>query len=379
MVESGSVGGWAQQIQLLLERLQESGELEGRPGSNQPLTYELEIAGQGGRRLRIEIDRRIDYRDRRPPAVHVAPCSGPGGTEHPSHIPCCLEGLSEAVFWVDEAARLAYANAAFCDLLGCTREELLGTRLSEFVPNLAPAGWPERWREAKERGSAVWQAACRTRRGADLSAEFSANHLEFGGQEYALVLVRDVTEAKRMREALEEDERRYRTLFECAGGGIFLMRGERFVDSNRKTLEMFGCTREQMIGRTPAEFSPARQPDGRDSREKAREMIARALAGEVLSFEWQHCRPDGTLLDVQVTLNRVEIQGESQLLAVLTDVTERKRAEGALRESERRLRELLETVQFIAVMLDTSGNITVCNDYLARLTGWPTQEALGKN
>jgi len=327
----------------------------------------------------LQIDRRIDCRDQRLPTVPVASCSAPGRAEHPWNSACCLESLSEAVFWADEAARLAYANEAFCDLLGGTREELLGTRLSRFMPDLQPEGWRERWREAKERGSAAWQTECRTGNGVAFPAELRMNHLEFGGQEYALVLVRDITEPTRMRKALEESERRYRALFECAGESILLVRGERFVDCNRKALEMYGCTREQILGRTLADFSPALQPDGRDSREKAREMIARALAEEVLSFEWQHCRSDGTPFDVQVSLNRAEILGEFHLLAVLKDVTERKRAEGSLRESERRLRELLETVHLMAIVLDTGGNITFGNDYFLRLTGWRIPDAMGQN
>ncbi|MGO9094014.1 MAG: PAS domain S-box protein [Bryobacteraceae bacterium] len=68
-----------------------------------------------------------------------------------------------------------------------------------------------------------------------------------------------------------------------------------------------------------------------------------------------------------------------QIWAVALDITERTRAEDLARESERRFRELLETVQLVAVMLDTAGDITFCNDYLLRLTGWSATEAMGQN
>ena len=68
-----------------------------------------------------------------------------------------------------------------------------------------------------------------------------------------------------------------------------------------------------------------------------------------------------------------------QMWTVAVDVTERTRAEEAARESERRFRELLETVQLAAVMLDTAGNITFCNDSLLQLTGWSAEEAMGRS
>jgi PAS domain S-box-containing protein len=68
-----------------------------------------------------------------------------------------------------------------------------------------------------------------------------------------------------------------------------------------------------------------------------------------------------------------------QMWGVALDITERTRAEESARESQRRFRELLETVQLVAVMLDTAGNITFCNDFLLRLTGWSAAEAMGQN
>ncbi len=81
-------------------------------------------------------------------------------------------------------------------------------------------------------------------------------------------MMQDITERKQAELALKESEYRYRMLFEAASDSIFLMKGNLFFDCNSKTLEMFGCTREQIIGVSPDQFSPPLQPDGRDSRDE---------------------------------------------------------------------------------------------------------------
>lgn len=127
-----------------------------------------------------------------------------------------------------------------------------------------------------------------------------------------------------------ESETRYRTLFDSAKDAIFLVRANHFIDCNPATLQMFGCSRDEIIGRTPELFSPESQPDGSLSSEKAYEKITAALNGKHQFFEWVHQKLDGTHFDAEVSLNLVNIANEQHLLATVRDITDRKRIEQQL-------------------------------------------------
>ncbi len=156
---------------------------------------------------------------------------------------------------------------------------------------------------------------------------------------------RELADRLRAEAALRQSETHYRTLFESAQDAIFLMQGERFVDCNPPTLRMFGCRREQILGETPWRFSPVLQPDGRDSAGKASEKIQAAISGVAQRFEWRHCQLDGTAFDAEVSLNRVQFDGQSLLLAIVRDITGRKQAEQRLQKSREQLRALSSRLQ----------------------------------
>ena len=135
-----------------------------------------------------------------------------------------------------------------------------------------------------------------------------------------------------LRDKAQESETKYRTIFESSNDAMFIMEGDKFVDCNTASLQIFGCARHQMIGNSFTVFSPKVQPDGKVSRLKADEKIAAALAGHRQFFEWRHCRYDRMPFDAEVSLNSLELHGKLILQATVRDITDRKRAESEIKK-----------------------------------------------
>ena len=196
-------------------------------------------------------------------------------------------------------------------------------------------------------------------------------------------LVRLRTENRELLARVAELERRcdpgaaheiqYRSLFEASADGIFLLDENGFIDCNPAGARMFGVPREALAGRSPADFSPERQPDGRLSAEAAADIKAAALAGEIRHFDWVCRHADGSLVDAQITVSRAGEPGRSLLMAMVRDVTARKTEE----RNEARLRTYYEKSPLgIAAVDSWTGKFLRVNPAFCRIVGRSAGEML---
>ena len=136
---------------------------------------------------------------------------------------------------------------------------------------------------------------------------------------------------------LWESEKRFRDLFEKSPDAYLLIVDETIVDCNDATVSMLRGTRAQILGQTPVSLSPELQPDGTCSAESAAARIREALDMGRRQFEWVHHRLDGSAFWAEVAVTALTLDGRQGLLASWRDITDRKRAEAELHESNQRL------------------------------------------
>ncbi len=140
-------------------------------------------------------------------------------------------------------------------------------------------------------------------------------------------IIWDVTEQRIFEKELQEKEMKYRSLFESAKDGIFILAETGFMDCNQKGAEMYGLKKEELLGHSPLDFAPEHQPDGRLSFEVSGEKIEAVLRGIPQVFEWQSLNAKGNPFDVEITLSRLELGGKMYLQSIVRDIGERKRLE----------------------------------------------------
>ncbi len=209
-----------------------------------------------------------------------------------------------------------------------------------------------------------------------------SRELKFRGGilESANKMLEELLEERRNAEiAIKESEEAFKSLFLQSTDPISLIKNHRFIDCNPATLKFLGLTRkEEFVDKTPWEFSPHLQPDGQRSDDKMRTLIADALRKGNHKFEWKHARSDGEEIMLEVVMTLINFKGEKILHVSWRDITQRKKAEQNLRESEERYRLLVDNQSDMIVKVDNEGRFLFVSPSYCRLFGKLPDELIGK-
>jgi len=180
----------------------------------------------------------------------------------------------------------------------------------------------------------------------------------------------EVLERTRAEQALRESEERARSMMESVFEGIGITEQGRFLEMNSELLNITGYTREEMIGREVVDFIVP------ESRDLVRE---RMQIGYEKAYELRMLRKDGAIVDVEVHGMPIMFRGRPCRGTAVRDITERKKALEALRESEERFRLLFERAPDACFISDLDGVVLYANVASERLSGWRRDESIGKS
>ena len=263
-----------------------------------------------------------------------------------------LDRVHEAAFLADEQGRLQYVNAEACRVLGYTRDDLLALPVWEVNPNFSPSTWPGYWADLKYRGSLLFETSHKLHDGRIFPVEVNASYFEYEGQGYDLALVRDITDRKRLQQALATRESEFRTLAENAPNPILRYdRDCRRLYVNPVLIKMSGCQVENLLGSLPTDESMVSASQGQRIMECVKQVVE---SGRVVEDEVYFTAADGRRFYylVRYAPEKGADGKVATVLSISTDITERKVMEESLAERERAFRTLVENTPDAIVRYD---------------------------
>jgi PAS domain S-box-containing protein len=288
-----------------------------------------------------------------------------------------LESAPDAIYIMEPyALRILTRNRKAAEMDGYSDEEIAHMSATDLHPSEERNSLAERLRSISEPSVALPVYALHHRRkdGHVVPIEERQTLVEAGGERVVLSIVRDITERKRTEDALKESEERFRAIVENAPFGYYRVGKDGLWQYVNPVWErMHGLSSEEIIGK-PFEIT---QPP--DSVGEAGELVKRALAGEAMVGEFGRLTREGNTeyhsFNIQPVKHCTEIIG---IEGFINDITERKRAEEALRDSEEKHRTLFESMAQGVVYQNADGQIISANPAAERLLGLTLAQMLGR-
>jgi diguanylate cyclase (GGDEF)-like protein/PAS domain S-box-containing protein len=277
----------------------------------------------------------------------------------------------------EEEGYLLYVNPAALRLYNLEESNLKELRNLYFYQN------PEKRQEIrallKEQGKIDYlELPLKTSDKQPLWVATSIRKIIYNAEKALLVSQVDISQQRRNLEELRQSRAQLKNIFEHADAGIYLLDpSEGITFSNERWAELLGESAENLIGKNLSEYI------FKSDIPYSRYLFESLIAGEIekFSLELRYRRANGSLF--WGTLSAIPIfDSKDEITSIVvfaSDITQKKETENALKESERRFREILEKIYLFAVMLDTQGNIIFCNEYFLNKTGWQAREILGQN
>ena len=294
-----------------------------------------------------------------------------------------FENSVDAILLAQPDGKISAANPEACRMFGRSEEEIQKLGRAGIVDtrdSRLPAAIEKRRRTGQFKGELNHVKKDGVVFPCDVTAK---TFRDSSRNEISVTILRDLTERKRAEQALRIAEERYRLLVENAAEAIFVAQDGMLKFINHMASEMTGYSMQELLSSPFLEFI---HPDDRDM---VGERYLRRLKGDVFQtrYAFRLAVRDGSIKFVEIDTVRVDWEGRPATLNFLSDITERKRAEEALRESEERYRALFKNMlngyAFCKILVDDKNKpvdfiYIDINDTFEKITGLRKEDVIGK-
>jgi PAS domain S-box-containing protein len=286
----------------------------------------------------------------------------------PAFFKALVDGVPEAIVAAAPDGTIIYFNTASERLLGYTQTEVVGRNIAMLVPQQPDRRadamkWLERWaHEPDETQSRFLDLIAQTKAGKQMPVDVRVVERKIEGERRYLITVRDNTARRQEQAAFKEAHLRASRILQIAEDGIVSTDATQTITFfNLKAEQIFGYRAEEVLGRQLSTLLPERY------RHRHREEVARFGAGKIASRQMNErghvvgLRKDGEEFPLEVAITKVSVGGALTYTAHLRDITQRKRQEEKLRESERRFRAIFDHAFEAMGLLAPDGTVLEIN------------------
>jgi PAS domain S-box-containing protein len=285
-----------------------------------------------------------------------------------------FEVIVDPLVIVDMTGKILEFSQSAEEILGFPREELVGkpfleTKVAKADTEAVMTNNLERMKKGRYITPYAIEAV--TKYGKKLFYEVNPTRIVYKGEPAILAIFRNLTEQKKAEEKLQESEERFNRFLENAPEAIWVqdLVGT-FLDGNKRAEELTGYKREELIGKNMLEIlvPPKSIP-------KLMEAFKPDKHGGISGpTEVEMIRKDGSLVSVEASTIFIGRNGKIEIIGIARDITERKKAEEALKEGEKRFRELSDLLPEFIFEIDLNGAITFVNRYAFETFGFSEQD-----
>lgn len=293
-----------------------------------------------------------------------------------------VESAKEAIITVSSDTNIASWNRGAETIFGYTEKEMIGQPVTKIMPKT----YQEHFKKAfsnyelssKVSNGVMYESTAMRKNGDEFPFDISVVSWKTDDETFFTAIIRDITERKEMENELKGSEEKFREVFNKVNDMMTLIEIKQdgsagnYIEVNEVAVQKLGYSKEEFAQMTPAEIGSSEK----GIRKKIEELLSRGSS----TFERNYYTKDGQEIPVEINSHIFTFKGQKLALSVARDITERKKAEKALRESEERYRFISENTADVIWLLDINSlKFEYVSPSVFNLRGYTPEEVLSQS